>query len=156
MAIAYTDPKLDFDVSDVLERVGVMEGGITQVRGWLAPCSGNPGNTVCACPSCRINAVNGGPGIRGRGAGRRSQICYEVLRNSCTRPDGSHPLLPTPSHLIPSPPPSHGQIFYEVLRKGCIRPDGSRALVLDVGANFGYFSVYAALLGCRYAQSGVQ
>eukprot|EP00798_Chlamydomonas_sp_ICE-L_P016730 gene16730-22999_t len=31
----------------------------------------------------------------------------------------------------------------------CIRPDGSRALVLDVGANFGYFSLYAAKMGCR-------
>ncbi len=48
-----------------------------------------------------------------------------------------------------SPLPFCLQVFYEVLKNRCVRPDGSRALVLDVGANFGYFAVYAALLGCR-------
>jgi hypothetical protein len=33
--------------------------------------------------------------------------------------------------------------------KGCIKPDGTRRLFLDVGANFGWYSVYAASLGCR-------
>ena len=46
------------------------------------------------------------------------------------------------------------QIFRDVLRGSCIRSDGSRALVLDVGANFGYYSLYAAKLGCR--QVGTQ
>jgi FkbM family methyltransferase len=41
------------------------------------------------------------------------------------------------------------QIFREVLHKQCVNEEGKRALVLDIGANFGYFSVYAALLGCR-------
>jgi hypothetical protein len=35
-------------------------------------------------------------------------------------------------------------------RNGCIKPDGTRRLFLDVGANFGWYSVYAARLGCRW------
>ena len=42
------------------------------------------------------------------------------------------------------------QIWWTVLRNGgCLRPDDSRGLVLDVGANFGYYALYAASLGCR-------
>ena len=37
-----------------------------------------------------------------------------------------------------------------MLRDNCVRPDGSRSLVVDVGANFGYFTVYAASMGCRW------
>lgn len=37
-----------------------------------------------------------------------------------------------------------------VLGKGnCVRPDGQRRLVLDVGAGMGWYSVYAAVSGCR-------
>ena len=35
------------------------------------------------------------------------------------------------------------------LKKSCQRPDGSRGLVLDVGGNFGWYSLYAAAMGCR-------
>ncbi|MEW5304387.1 MAG: hypothetical protein WDW36_006998 [Sanguina aurantia] len=38
---------------------------------------------------------------------------------------------------------------YEVLNGRCVKPDGERALVLNVGANFGYYALYAAMLGCR-------
>ena len=42
------------------------------------------------------------------------------------------------------------QIWWTVLRNGgCLRPDDSRGLVLDVGANFGYYALYAAAHGCR-------
>ncbi|KAJ9534904.1 hypothetical protein QJQ45_029540 [Haematococcus lacustris] len=42
------------------------------------------------------------------------------------------------------------QVFHQVLEGRCFDPaTGQRALVLDVGANFGYFAVYAALHGCR-------
>ncbi|GAX77863.1 hypothetical protein CEUSTIGMA_g5305.t1 [Chlamydomonas eustigma] len=68
--MAYANPSLDLDVSEVMERAGMVEGGITQ-------------------------------------------------------------------------------IFHEVLKDQCILPNGKRALVLDVGANFGYFSVLSALYGCR-------
>ena len=53
-----------------------------------------------------------------------------------------HPRMPTEPMVLP-------QIFSALLNGSCVRPDGSRALVLDVGANFGYFSLYAAKLGCR-------
>lgn len=45
------------------------------------------------------------------------------------------------------------QIFRDVLRGSCVRSDGSRALVLDVGANFGYYSLYAAKMGCRQVRA---
>ncbi|KAG2484627.1 hypothetical protein HYH03_016581 [Edaphochlamys debaryana] len=40
-------------------------------------------------------------------------------------------------------------ITYTLLKDRCIKKDGSRALVVDVGANFGWFAVMAARLGCR-------
>ncbi|KAG2497660.1 hypothetical protein HYH03_004399 [Edaphochlamys debaryana] len=45
--------------------------------------------------------------------------------------------------------PTISKIFYRVLKDRCLRPDGSRALVVDVGANFGWFAILAARLGCR-------
>mmetsp|Transcript_5374 Transcript_5374/g.11801 ORF Transcript_5374/g.11801 Transcript_5374/m.11801 type:complete len:538 (+) Transcript_5374:196-1809(+) len=42
-----------------------------------------------------------------------------------------------------------GRVFRSILEDRCIRSDGRRGLVLDVGANFGYFSLYAAAMGCR-------
>ena len=32
---------------------------------------------------------------------------------------------------------------------GCIRPDGRRRVFLDVGANFGWYTTFAAVMGCR-------
>ncbi len=32
---------------------------------------------------------------------------------------------------------------------GCIRPDGRRRVFLDVGANFGWYTTLAAVMGCR-------
>lgn len=43
------------------------------------------------------------------------------------------------------------QMWFLALKDHCIQPDGTRALVLDVGANFGWYSIYAAKLGCRYS-----
>lgn len=43
------------------------------------------------------------------------------------------------------------QMWFLALKDHCIQPDGKRALVLDVGANFGWYSIYAAKLGCRYS-----
>ncbi len=39
--------------------------------------------------------------------------------------------------------PDHG------MQGKCIRPDGTRQLIADVGSNFGWYSLYAAALGCR-------
>ncbi len=42
------------------------------------------------------------------------------------------------------------QVVDEILGSNqCDRPGGARALVLDVGANFGYFALMAAMYGCR-------
>jgi hypothetical protein len=41
------------------------------------------------------------------------------------------------------------KIWYWQLKDKCIKPDGSRALVVDVGGNFGWYSLFAASLGCR-------
>ena len=56
----------------------------------------------------------------------------------------SHALRP-----LPAGPRAYPQIFHESLKDRCVGPDGKRRLVLDVGANFGFFAVYAAKLGCR-------
>jgi hypothetical protein len=42
-------------------------------------------------------------------------------------------------------------MWYKALKDKCIQRDGSRALVVDVGGNFGWYSIYAATLGCRLA-----
>ena len=42
------------------------------------------------------------------------------------------------------------QMWYKALKDHCVRGDGSRALVVDVGSNFGWYSIFAAMLGCRY------
>ena len=41
------------------------------------------------------------------------------------------------------------QVFYQIFKDRCIYPDGSRSLFVDVGANFGWFSILAASMGCR-------
>lgn len=41
------------------------------------------------------------------------------------------------------------QMWYTALRDQCIQQNGSRALVVDVGGNFGWYSAYAAKIGCR-------
>ena len=39
--------------------------------------------------------------------------------------------------------------FVQLLSKSCVRADNKRRVFLDVGANFGWYSVMAAKLGCR-------
>jgi hypothetical protein len=41
------------------------------------------------------------------------------------------------------------QVWYFRLKNQCIKPDGSRGLVVDVGGNFGWYSLFAAAMGCR-------
>ena len=45
------------------------------------------------------------------------------------------------------------QVWWSVLGRngGCRIKDGSRGLVLDIGSNFGYYAIYSAAIGCRYA-----
>ncbi len=50
--------------------------------------------------------------------------------------------------LVPAVWRAH-QVWYWQLKGRCLRPDGSRALVVDVGANFGWYSLFAAAMGCR-------
>lgn len=41
------------------------------------------------------------------------------------------------------------QILHHALTGACGPVDGRRRVVLDVGANFGYYTVQAAKYGCR-------
>lgn len=41
------------------------------------------------------------------------------------------------------------QVWYYRLKDQCIKADGSRGLVVDVGGNFGWYSLFAAAMGCR-------
>ena len=43
----------------------------------------------------------------------------------------------------------HGKIFYKIFKGKCHSPSGGQSLFVDVGANFGWFSVLAAAMGCR-------
>jgi FkbM family methyltransferase len=40
-------------------------------------------------------------------------------------------------------------LFKTILKDRCVMQNGSRELVIDIGGNLGYFSIYAALHGCR-------
>ena len=40
-------------------------------------------------------------------------------------------------------------MWYKALKDKCIQRGKGRGLVLDVGGNFGWYSIYAASLGCR-------
>ena len=42
------------------------------------------------------------------------------------------------------------QVWYFRLKDQCIKADGSRGLVVDVGGNFGWYSLFAAAMGCRW------
>ena len=79
--------------------------------------------------------------VKASSGGRPVQVQATVLPASPT-PADLHALTAPPRR----PPP---QIFYEVLKDRCVKPDGKRGLVVDVGANFGYFTLYAAKMGCR-------
>ncbi|GAX85607.1 hypothetical protein CEUSTIGMA_g13022.t1 [Chlamydomonas eustigma] len=41
------------------------------------------------------------------------------------------------------------KVFYNIFKGRCFRSDGRRALFVDVGGNFGWFSILAASMGCR-------
>ncbi len=40
-------------------------------------------------------------------------------------------------------------MWYYRLKGQCVRGDGTRGLVVDVGGNFGWYSLFAAAMGCR-------
>ena len=63
-----------------------------------------------------------------------------------TSHQSSRSIPSAPSTLLPSPV---DQIFHSIFEKGCIKADGSRALFVDVGGNFGWYTVVAAVMGCR-------
>lgn len=41
------------------------------------------------------------------------------------------------------------QAWYKTLGGRCKKPNGEAELVLDIGANFGYYTFYAIRNGCR-------
>lgn len=45
--------------------------------------------------------------------------------------------------------PMYTYAWHTLLSAGCRGPNGERRLVVDVGANFGYYSLLAASMGCR-------
>jgi hypothetical protein len=46
------------------------------------------------------------------------------------------------------------QVFYNILEGRCVLPSGKRSLVVDIGANLGWFAIYSASLRCRWAGVG--
>jgi hypothetical protein len=57
------------------------------------------------------------------------------------------PFNPTPQPNPTHPPPTP-KIFYHALHGPC--SVGGRGLFVDVGANFGWYSVLAGMMGCRW------
>ena len=59
-------------------------------------------------------------------------------------------------HCCSSVPSMCLQIWWHVLGPtggGCKKAGGKQGLVMDVGANFGYYSLFAAAMGCRCASA---
>ncbi|KAK9818128.1 hypothetical protein WJX72_007587 [[Myrmecia] bisecta] len=88
---------------------------------------------------------------------RLSASANEGVKTGAQQPEGSEP-LPFPweedlveRHLESSATVEVGltQIWYKQLHGRCVRPGAARSLVLDIGANFGWYSLFAASLGCR-------
>ena len=77
------------------------------------------------------------------------------LLGACARPNmpvavvaagtnnGAHLEIPPSAPSLPCL-----QIFYHILHKPC--SVDSRGLLVDVGGNFGWFSVFSAMMGCRW------
>ena len=110
---AHTDPKNYLDVSKFMQMSAAVEIGITKV--W-----------------------------EGSGAGYM-QLCW---RTSFL----PHLFSSTHPHMARAPPMLslmlrhaplhyHHQIFHKIFEKGCVKPDGSRGLFVDVGGNFGWYTV---------------
>jgi hypothetical protein len=71
-------------------------------------------------------------------------IMHSVRKPNVTEVTGSNRKCCNSTHLVCV------QVVHEVLGAGqCVGEGGARALVLDVGANFGVFALYAAMEGCR-------
>ena len=129
---AYTDPAHDVDVSAHMAQHGLVEGGISQVFVLFVLC----------CVLVVVVCVAG--------------LCC-VWRALCVRQPSSRQRqrqttlekhTQTHTHNQPTTPPRQKKIFYSVLAAPCGDPS-SGGLLADVGANFGWFSIFAAKLGCR-------
>ncbi len=88
--------------------------------------------------------------------------CLQIdvfVKNTSTRPSFQMAYTDPTKDVDVSGQMEHGGVveigltmmWYKALKDKCIQRDGSRALVVDVGGNFGWYSIYAATLGCRYA-----
>ncbi|KAG2500498.1 hypothetical protein HYH03_001276 [Edaphochlamys debaryana] len=111
-AIAYTNPKHDLDVSEQLERAGVVEMGIMRIfqKRLIDTCTRQRDLALGA----ELRALKAAAALKADPGNETVQL---EMRTSM-----AHAL----KHRARSPP-----------------------LVVDVGANFGYFTALAAALGCR-------
>lgn len=107
----------------MVDNYGHLEGGVTRVS-----------VQGCCCSAVLHDSLAQHPGLRHtiRIVARCSQV------------------VGLPACVEPPPPPPNLQVVHEVLGANqCTPAEGHRRLVLDVGANFGYFALYAASMGCR-------
>lgn len=121
---AYTDPKQDYDVSYHMETSGVVEAGITEVRDGPASWHSELFLSIARLGCQSVHA-----------RGKRAVCTWAAMPKSIDpRPRAS---------------PCRMQIAYKVLQGRCEVGAGRRNLFVDVGANFGWFAILAAKLGCR-------
>ncbi|GFR52895.1 hypothetical protein Agub_g15502, partial [Astrephomene gubernaculifera] len=126
--MAYTDPKEDLDVSEQLERSGCLELGIVQVFNHVLESRCAPFKPPAPAPhahgsssSSRAAGDAVGDGAAGSGGGAGGAAGAGSGAAGGAGEAGA----------------------------AAAAPAAAAPLVVDVGANFGYFTVLAALMGCR-------
>ena len=147
--MAYTNPEQDVDVSGQMHFNANIELGLTQVRQHslcLYQCPPSAAmHAGCACSTATLCFHDGAHKCKSTCSQRCRrlnaaldtpvQVWYTLLSGKCVEVEREQPMPGIPEKGRQQQPEQHLH----------------RRLVADVGANFGYYSLYAAAHGCRRA-----
>jgi hypothetical protein len=161
---AYADPALDVDVSRSAHETGVVESGLTAlaVRALEGPCGARrrwrrrKSRVRRASDPERLRLLAGGPAGPLSSSSEAEQEPLSFADSP--EPGAAHPFaepLPPSSSREPLPfadAPEPGATYPASLdddESDDDESDDGSGLLLDVGSNFGWFSLLAASFGCR-------